>query len=126
VAWPGVPLGTAEVYARYRPAAGAAERVAALRAEPFATGDVRQLAALVENDLAAPAAELCPPVAALRERLLGSGALAACLSGSGSAVFGLYAGEDAAQTAYEQLAGTVSSVAVSRLTPSAGSARITA
>ena len=59
--------------------------------------DAAQLAALVENDLAAPAEELCPPSAALRERLLARGALAACVSGSGSAVFGLFASEDAAR-----------------------------
>ena len=63
LAWPGVPLGTAEVYARYRPGAGARERVDALTAEPFATADVERLAALVENDLAGPAEQLCPPIA---------------------------------------------------------------
>ena len=51
VAWPGVSLGTAEVYAHYRPQADAHERVASLAAGPFASGDVGQLAALVENDL---------------------------------------------------------------------------
>jgi 4-diphosphocytidyl-2-C-methyl-D-erythritol kinase len=125
VTWPGVALGTAEVYARYRPAAGAAERVASLAAEPFATEDPAQLAALVENDLAAPAAELCPPVTALRERLLASGALVACVSGSGSAVFGLFAGEDDALAADERLKGRVPWVAMGRLTQGAGGDRIT-
>jgi 4-diphosphocytidyl-2-C-methyl-D-erythritol kinase len=126
VVWPGVPLGTAEVYARYRPARGAAEHVAALSAEPFATRDPGELAALIENDLAVPAAELCPPVSALQERLLASGALAACLSGSGSAVFGLFADEDGAQAGYEQFRGSASWVTVGRLTQGAGGARITA
>ena len=107
VAWPGVALGTAEVYARYRPPAGAGERVESLAAEPFATEDVAQLAGLIENDLGAPAAELCPPVSALRERLLASGALAACMSGSGSAVFGLFADEDGAREANERLRGAL-------------------
>ena len=35
VAWPGVSLGTAEVYAHYRPQADAHERVASLAAGPF-------------------------------------------------------------------------------------------
>ena len=125
-AWPGVALGTAEVYARYRAPAGAAARVAALTAEPFATDDAGQLAALVENDLAVAAAELCPPVAALRARLLASGALAACMSGSGSAVFGLFAGEDAAQEAGERLRGGAAWISIGRLTQTAGGDRITA
>ncbi|MDP9257883.1 MAG: 4-(cytidine 5'-diphospho)-2-C-methyl-D-erythritol kinase [Actinomycetota bacterium] len=125
-AWPGVALGTAEVYARYRPPAGARERVAALAAEPFATEDVEQLAALIENDLGAPAAELCPPVLALRARLLASGALAAAMSGSGSAVFGLFADEYSARSADERLRGSAPWIAVSRLTQTGGGARITA
>jgi 4-diphosphocytidyl-2-C-methyl-D-erythritol kinase len=126
VVWPGVALGTAEVYARYRPAAGAAQRVAALTAAPFATDDCTELAALIENDLAEPAAELCPPVTALRERLLANEAFAACVSGSGSAVFGLFAGEDGALAAYEQLGGTAPWVATGRLTQTAGGDRIRA
>ena len=123
--WPGVALGTAQVYARYRTPAGAAERVASLTAEPFATEDAGQLAGLVENDLAGPAAELCPPVTALRARLLASGALAACMSGSGSAVFGLFAGEDAAQEANERLRGGAPWISIGRLTQTAGGDRIT-
>ena len=124
-AWPGVALGTADVYGRYRPAAGAGERVASLTAEPFATGDAGQLAGLIENDLAAPAAELCPPVSALRARLLAGGALAACMSGSGSAVFGLFADEDAARAAGERLRGSAPWIAIGRLTHGAGGDRIT-
>ena len=125
-AWPGMALATAEVYARYRPPAGARERVAALDAEPFATEDVEQLAALIENDLGASAAELCPPVSALRARLLANGALAAAVSGSGSAVFGVFAAEDGARAAGERLQGSAPWIAVSRLTQTGDGARITA
>ncbi|HET6174706.1 MAG TPA: 4-(cytidine 5'-diphospho)-2-C-methyl-D-erythritol kinase [Gaiellales bacterium] len=120
VAWPGVPLGTAEVYGRYRPAADAHERVASLAAEPFATGDVEQLAGLVENDLAAPAEELCPPCAELRGQLLDCKALAASLSGSGSAVFGVFAAEEPAQAAFEQLRGRAPWKAIGPLTQARG------
>lgn len=126
VAWPGVALGTAEVYGRYRPAPGARDRVASLTPEPFATEDVGQLAALVENDLGAAAEELCPPIAELREQLLASGALAACMSGSGSAVFGLFAHEEGARAANDRLTASAPWLAVARLTHSAGGDRITA
>ena len=125
VAWPGVSLGTAEVYAHYRPQADAHERLASLAAGPFASGDVGQLAALVENDLGSPAEELCPPIASLRARFLAHGAVAASVSGSGSAVFGLFASEESAQAASEQLTGSVPWTAIGPLTQGGG-ARITA
>jgi 4-diphosphocytidyl-2-C-methyl-D-erythritol kinase len=126
VAWPGVSLGTAEVYARYEPGGDASERVTSLVAEPFASEDVAHLAALVENDLASPAEALCPPISALRSRLLACGALAANVSGSGSAVFGLFASEEVAGAASERLRGSVPWQAVTRLTQTAGGATITA
>ena len=123
-AWPGQALATADVYARYRPSEGAGERAAALSAEPFATADVELLASLIENDLGPAAEELCPPTAALREQLLAQGARAAAVSGSGSAVFGLFASEDGAQAAYERLAGKVAWTAISRLWQGGAGARI--
>jgi 4-diphosphocytidyl-2-C-methyl-D-erythritol kinase len=115
VAWPGVALSTAEVYARYRAPAGAHERLTALAAGPFASADTGQLAALVENDLGVIAEELCPPAAALRERLLAAGALSAAVSGSGSAVFALFAAEDVARAAQGRLTGSAPWTAVTRL-----------
>ena len=53
-------------------------------------------------------------------------ALAACVSGSGSAVFGLFASEDGAHEAEERLGGDAPWVAVARLTPEAGPDRIMA
>jgi 4-diphosphocytidyl-2-C-methyl-D-erythritol kinase len=46
------------------------------------------------NDLEAYAARLCPDIAAMRAWLLENGAEAAAMSGSGSAVFGLFAGTE--------------------------------
>jgi 4-diphosphocytidyl-2-C-methyl-D-erythritol kinase len=126
VAWPGVELSTADVYARYRPQEGADTRVAGLGAAPFAAAGPEQLAALVENDLAAPAEQLCPPAAVLRSRLLASGALAACVSGSGSAVFGLFAGERAAEQGRAGVAGDASWSALAPLPRGDAGARITA
>jgi 4-diphosphocytidyl-2-C-methyl-D-erythritol kinase len=126
LAWPGVALATAEVYRRYRPSASAGERVAALAAEPFATAEPCELAALVENDLAQAAEQLCPPSAALRAALLANGAAAAAVSGSGSAVFGLFASEAAAASACGVLAGQAAWVAMAPLPQAGSGARITA
>jgi len=102
LAWPGESVATAAVYAAHRaagdiPAGGAAGAAAAI--------DALALAPLVVNDLALAAESLAPASAALRRALLERGALAACVSGSGSAVFGLFASRDEAQHALHDLPG---------------------
>jgi 4-diphosphocytidyl-2-C-methyl-D-erythritol kinase len=125
LAWPGVELPTAQVYAAYRPPARASERVAELTAAAFAVAGAEQLAALVENDLAVPAERLCPQAATLRAALGAAGALVACVSGSGSGVFGLFASEDAAESARERVAGCARWTGVARLPQGTGAATIT-
>ena len=67
------------------------------------------LAALVQrggNDLEAPAAALCPPVAAILTRLRGEpDCLAAAMSGSGATCFGLFARAEQARDAAKRIAG---------------------
>lgn len=72
--------------------AGAA--VAALRA-----GDKRALAQRVYNALAAPAARFAPETMEFAARLRACGAQAACMTGSGSAVFGIFASHAEAERA---------------------------
>jgi 4-diphosphocytidyl-2-C-methyl-D-erythritol kinase len=92
VAVTGIPLATGDVYAAwdgvgpgYEPDGGAA--AAALRA-----GDVRRVAALLHNDLEAAALRLRPELADKKEVLVAAGALGACMSGSGPALFAVAAG----------------------------------
>jgi 4-diphosphocytidyl-2-C-methyl-D-erythritol kinase len=106
LAWPGVTVSTADVYAAYRSAWSehgferAADGIALA-----ARGDLRTLAGLVANDLAAAGEALCPASAGLRRELRARGALTACLSGSGSAVFGLFADRASAEAALAGLTG---------------------
>ncbi|MEY4227223.1 MAG: hypothetical protein RL190_1980, partial [Actinomycetota bacterium] len=62
-------------------------------------GSLDELVALLENDLQAPAEALEPACRALREGMMGAGALAAMVSGSGSAVFGVFPGKQEAERA---------------------------
>jgi 4-diphosphocytidyl-2-C-methyl-D-erythritol kinase len=115
LAWPGVSVSTAAVYGGYSSPwskqgfARAGESIALA-----ARADIRTLAALVANDLADIAEGLCPGSAALRRELRARGALVAAVSGSGSAVFGIFETRQAAQAAIEGLPGgawaTVSAV----------------
>jgi 4-diphosphocytidyl-2-C-methyl-D-erythritol kinase len=93
LAHPGRPLATRDVYRRYRPAD-----------RPLPDGfalprTLDELCALIVNDLAAPAEELEPACRALREGMMGAGALAASVSGSGSAVYGVFATRQEAERA---------------------------
>ncbi|MBQ6146353.1 MAG: 4-(cytidine 5'-diphospho)-2-C-methyl-D-erythritol kinase, partial [Clostridia bacterium] len=53
----------------------------------------------MENALEAPAIGLVPEIGEIKAALLQRGALAACMTGSGSAVFGLFETEEQAQAA---------------------------
>ena len=99
LAHPGRPLATRDVYQAYvpgdRPLPDAIELPRTLEA----------MAALVENDLAEPAERLEPGCRGLREQLAAAGAMAACVSGSGSVVFGLFGSEQEAAAAAANLEG---------------------
>lgn len=61
--------------------------------------DLPGAAAYMENALEAPAIGLVPEIGEIKAALLQRGALAACMTGSGSAVFGLFETEEGAQRA---------------------------
>lgn len=67
-------------------------------------GDVRALGPLLCNALQAEAEALVPEIGTLRRRLLALGALGACMTGSGSAVFGLFETPEAAAAACAAIA----------------------
>ncbi|MBR7165131.1 MAG: 4-(cytidine 5'-diphospho)-2-C-methyl-D-erythritol kinase [Clostridia bacterium] len=62
-------------------------------------GDHAALFALMENDLELPAVTLRPQIIELKEALLKNGADCAMMTGSGSAVFGLFLSEEKARAA---------------------------
>ena len=57
---------------------------------------VRQVAALLQNDLAAPSQRLAPPLVSTAQRLQEAGARAVQVSGSGPTLFGVFASDAAA------------------------------
>jgi 4-diphosphocytidyl-2-C-methyl-D-erythritol kinase len=103
LAFPGRPLATRDVYEAYRPAVS--EVAAAADAIPARIGSLVELADLVANDLAPVAEQLEPGCRALRLALTARGAAAASVTGSGSAVFGLFADLAAAVDAASGLPG---------------------
>lgn len=113
LAHPGTPVATGAVYAAFD-AGGVAltppradstiARLRALRgASPARLVDVLRAEDWLRNDLEAPALHLAPAVAELREEVEATGARATGMSGSGPAVFGLFADVDAAREAAGRL-----------------------
>lgn len=86
---PGVPVATPEVFRRLSNRAN--PPLPELPADGFAgrTALVGYLRA-TRNDLEAPAAEIAPAIAGVREALMTAGARFARMSGSGPTVFGLF------------------------------------
>ena len=94
---------TARVYRAYdknpAPSGKSVDRVlAALR-----SGDLSALAGALGNDLAPFTKRELPEVAELEERLLEAGALGASVTGSGSAVYGLFRDDETAERAREKV-----------------------
>jgi 4-diphosphocytidyl-2-C-methyl-D-erythritol kinase len=101
---------TGKVYRAYDaahfPSVDSAERVlAALR-----SGDLAALAGALGNDLAPFTKNLLPEVEELEKRLLEAGALGASVTGSGSALFGLFGDEEAAGRAGEMVEASFAGV----------------
>jgi 4-diphosphocytidyl-2-C-methyl-D-erythritol kinase len=67
------------------------------------SGDLHALAAAVGNDLAFVTAGLVPEVTALEQSLMESGALGTSMSGSGTAVYGIFRDEEAAGIARDRI-----------------------
>jgi 4-diphosphocytidyl-2-C-methyl-D-erythritol kinase len=103
---------TAKVYRAYdaNPAAGssATNVLTALR-----SGDLDGLAGALGNDLAPPSKQMFPEVANLEESLLEAGAIGASVTGSGTAVYGLFPDEDGARRAMEKMDVAFASVCAS-------------
>ena len=93
---PPFSVATAGAYSLSRPAGRKAPAVEAFLAA-LAEGDPRSVAPLLRNDLESGVFGEWPVLAGLRKLLLGTGALGARMTGSGSVVFGLAWDEDHAR-----------------------------
>ena len=103
VAVPPVHVSTAEAYAGIRPDDEQEGELEAL----VSGGSLAEWKERLVNDFEPHLFEAQPALAALKSNLLGAGAGYAAMSGSGSAVFGVYQTEDEARSAANGLATTI-------------------
>jgi 4-diphosphocytidyl-2-C-methyl-D-erythritol kinase len=96
VAFPGLALSTAAVYAAYD---RSLTRAADLSSGSSLASGQTPLREILVNDLEAAASDIYPPLRPLKARLLKLGAAGALMTGSGSAVFGVWNDRAAAEAA---------------------------
>ena len=101
LAKPAEGVSTKKLFSRLTLPRMMPDTTAALKA--LSDGDLDALCPLLYNALEEPAIELVPEIGRIKRDLLSLGAKAACMSGSGSAVFGVFASQDAAKEAQERL-----------------------
>ena len=103
VVFPGVEIPTAKVYACTGTALTSALKISSMaRFYPTLAGNLGEEVETwvrVGNDLESHARSLCPAIGEIRDRLLAAGAAAVAMTGSGSAVFGIFRGTGAIRRA---------------------------
>ena len=101
---PAVGAETARIYRAYDESPEEGNPSVAPVVEALRAGDLHALARVIGNDLAPVTEEFVPEVRALEEQLLrAGGALGAAMSGSGTAVYGIFASEAEARAAADRL-----------------------
>lgn len=113
-----VPLATPEVYSSLTQDEVGIEQSPAPMTMALAEGDVAEVAALLSNDLEAPAFRLRGELAAKKQALLDAGALGAGLSGSGPTLFGIVEDRQSAERIAGEVGDIFDRVAVVCSTPS--------
>jgi 4-diphosphocytidyl-2-C-methyl-D-erythritol kinase len=112
VARPLAGADTGKIYRTYDEEAARSARSVGLVVAALESGTLPALAGAVGNDLALVTTGLVPEVAELRRGLIDAGALGASMSGSGTAVYGIFDEEEAALRAAQKSAAPFAGVYV--------------
>jgi 4-diphosphocytidyl-2-C-methyl-D-erythritol kinase len=102
VVYPNLVLSTKDVYNDLRIVLTKGENEVKLSGQ---FSSVLDIANIVENDLEKVAVARCPAITTIKERLKEAGAVGTLMSGSGSAVFGIFEEKREAQRASEKVGG---------------------
>jgi len=103
IAKPPVSLSTAAIFGspKTKEAFGGSSTDGVL--EGIANGDLKAIIGSAQNALEGASIDACPKIAQIKDTLYGCGADFAMMSGSGSAVFGIFTDYKKSKTAFEKL-----------------------
>ena len=102
VIYPNAVVNTGDVYKNLRIVLTRDENEVTFSGKFLRVGDVAEI---LENDLEEAAFFLCPQIKTIKERLRKAGALGSLMTGSGSAVFGVFEDETDTRKALEKVEG---------------------
>jgi len=104
VAKPPGSANTGRIYHAFDEASAASTHSVEPTVSALRSGSLPDLASAVGNDLTPVTTDFVPYVAALERTLLAAGALGTSMSGSGTAVYGIFDDEESAGTAKDEVA----------------------
>jgi len=102
IVYPNMNVSTREVYNRLRIVLTKGENEVTFCGK-FSTA--LDIAGILENDLEKVALSMCPEIQTIKDRLREAGALGSLMTGSGSAVFGIFGDERGARNAAKKMGG---------------------
>ena len=114
---PGFSVSTKAAFALYDQTGGTESGQSAPLLAALADGDLTGVCRSLHNGLEGPVAEQFPRIGQLREQLLSLGAMGARMTGSGSAVYGIFDEQERASRAAEALRGKLRFITVTRPLP---------
>lgn len=111
---PRFSISTAQLYQRMDAVEPSVHPDAATMIGALETGDLKKIAAQMGNAMEAAAIPEKPQIAEIRDKLLANGALGAMMTGSGSAVYGIFSSKKQAEAARDCFRGSGIFSAVAR------------
>ncbi len=102
VAKPRFSVKTPEAYAEYDKFKGTCPDVSGFL-DALSSGDLKKICEAMGNALETPVSRLYPDIIEIKRKIYETGALGAMMTGSGSAVFGIYNNEKEANAAAQKL-----------------------
>jgi 4-diphosphocytidyl-2-C-methyl-D-erythritol kinase len=89
LAFPGYPVSTARAYQRADLKLTNLDDRTSILVEGLRSGDLRRVSTSIFNDLELGIDKDCPEISKIKKLMRSAGCIGACMSGSGSAVFGI-------------------------------------
>ena len=102
IAKPRFSVKTPAAYAEYDKGGGKCPDYS-LFSDALSSGDLGKICSAMGNALETPVSRLYPEIAEIKKKIIDTGALSAMMTGSGSAVFGIYYNESEANAAASRL-----------------------